>query len=334
MLYFQAYINQTKQSWITRNMGDKTKNKENKDPDYVFFDREKSHNSSFYNKTPGVCTSTKMELEKILRTTEFPTSNLSYSNKSVSASTPKLTSDSYWQDPFFLLREEGEKGNVGGGIAADSWRGVEENQRYRGKSSGERTGNRGGISEMNAGPNRWEGYTDNSGIEDTGRRDSDGDRRSNVVENMGSAEEDNTGHRDGDREVNIVELMDADDNTSLAAARVGNADFIEGCSKRKRKGKGGNNRGNKKKPGNLSRYSQREIDREIERNSKKSNEKIQIDSLKQILGDPWDAVCFDDKKQFALHFYYTNLQVNNCWCCVDFDLIGGGGRRFLTIIFQ
>jgi len=32
----------------------------------------------------------------------------------------------------------------------------------------------------------------------------------------------------------------------------------------------------------------------------------------KILGNPWDGVSLDEKKQFALHFYYTHLQVVGC----------------------
>ena len=73
-----------------------------------------------------------------------------------------------------------------------------------------------------------------------------------------------------------------------------------GKDKRKRK---------KQKSGNLSRYSIRETEREKQRNSKKESENNRIDGLKQTLGDPWDTLAFDDKKRFALHFYYSNLQV-------------------------
>ena len=308
-----------------RNMGDKIKDKENKDPEYVFFDRDKSHNTSFYKKTPGVCTNTKMELQKIPRTTECPPSIIMGGKHSVKASTSKMTSGNYWQDPSILLGEEENNGNGGEEISGNSWVGVERNQEYMGSSGEMQTGHRGGSRE------RSPGHRGGSRERNPGHRERDG-----RVGNMGSAGEFETGHKERDREFNIVELMDTENSTDLAVTEQGNVDLTERGSKshRKRKGKGGNNRGNKKKLGNLSRYSQREIDREIERNAKKTNEQIQIKSMKQILGDPWDAVCFDDKKQFALHFYYTNLQVNNCWCCVDFDLIGGGGRRFLTIIFQ
>ena len=44
--------------------------KENLDPEYLFYERDKSHNSSFYKQTPGVCTNTREELASILKTTE------------------------------------------------------------------------------------------------------------------------------------------------------------------------------------------------------------------------------------------------------------------------
>ena len=43
--------------------------KKKKDPDYEYYKWEKSHNSKFYKKTRGVLTSTKEELQRILRTT-------------------------------------------------------------------------------------------------------------------------------------------------------------------------------------------------------------------------------------------------------------------------
>ena len=43
--------------------------KKKKDPDYEYYKWEKSHNSKFYKKTPGVLTTTKEELQCILRTT-------------------------------------------------------------------------------------------------------------------------------------------------------------------------------------------------------------------------------------------------------------------------
>ena len=39
------------------------------DPDFKYYNWEKSHNSKFYKKTPGVCTTVKDELQAIFRTT-------------------------------------------------------------------------------------------------------------------------------------------------------------------------------------------------------------------------------------------------------------------------
>ena len=84
---------------------------------------------------------------------------------------------------------------------------------------------------------------------------------------------------------------------------------LAGCTKgqtRKRKKRGFKAQ---KKLGNLSKYSKREVEREIARNAKKFNDKIQIENLKTSLGNPWDGVSLQEKKHFALHFYYTHLQV-------------------------
>ena len=43
--------------------------KKKRDPDYEYYKWEKSHNSKFYKKTRGVLTTTKEELQSILRTT-------------------------------------------------------------------------------------------------------------------------------------------------------------------------------------------------------------------------------------------------------------------------
>jgi hypothetical protein len=59
--------------------------KENIDPDYVYYDRNKSHNSYYYNQTPGVCTNTKMELKSILRTTDANTTNDNTTNNNITA---------------------------------------------------------------------------------------------------------------------------------------------------------------------------------------------------------------------------------------------------------
>ena len=55
---------------------------------------------------------------------------------------------------------------------------------------------------------------------------------------------------------------------------------------KKRKRKRNKNRGNKKKAGNLNRFSDRELQREIERNNKQLNEKVRVENLKQTLGNP------------------------------------------------
>ena len=57
--------------------------KENVDPDYLFYERDKSHNSSFYKKTPGVCTNTREELQAILRNTDSVSTQEVYSGDNV-----------------------------------------------------------------------------------------------------------------------------------------------------------------------------------------------------------------------------------------------------------
>ena len=64
--------------------------KRDKDPDFVYFDRAKSHNTAFYGITQGVCTNTRMELQKIERTTKKSSSS----------------NNLYWSDPRDILRGE------------------------------------------------------------------------------------------------------------------------------------------------------------------------------------------------------------------------------------
>ena len=105
----------------------------------------------------------------------------------------------------------------------------------------------------------------------------------------------------------VVEMIATEDIEGQEADKTGE----------KGKGKGGkrSKRGKRyklnKKAGNLSRYSEREMMRETERNAKKLSNKIQIESLKTVLGNPWHNISFQDKKGFALHFYYSHLQVNH-----------------------
>ena len=67
-----------------------------------------------------------------------------------------------------------------------------------------------------------------------------------------------------------------------------------------------------RKAGNLSKSSKRHLHRDITCNTKLINEKLQVGSLMKSLGNPWDSVSFNDKKQFALHFYYDVLQKTGC----------------------
>ena len=165
---------------------------QNSDPDYEFYSFEKSHNSAFYKQTPGVCTTTKGELQAILRTT---------------------------------------------------------------------------------GPGT-------------------GPTRTNNPENS---------EQESGDSLNMLEV-------SANFSERETLEMTSGCVKRKKR-KNKKKFRPRKKSGNLSRYSERELEREIARNTKKLNDKIQIEFLRKTLGDPWDSISFHDKKHFALHFYFMKLQV-------------------------
>jgi hypothetical protein len=171
---------------------------QNSDPDYEFYNFDKSHNSAFYKQTPGVCTTKKDELQAILRTTT--------------------------------------------------------------------TG---------PGP-------------------------SPLGTNLSQNKSNDSDHESGDS-LNVMDISDhfLDPETSEMTS--------ENVKKKKRKNK--KRFRHRKKSGNLSRYSKRELEREIARNTQKLNDKIQIEFLRKTLGDPWDSISFHDKKHFALHFYFTKLQV-------------------------
>ena len=205
-------------------------NKENydPDPDWNYYSREKSHNSSFYGKTPGVCTNTRMELQQILRTTNEMqgVKNVSIKNQ---------CTENYWGSPSKILF---------------------------------------------------------GGCESLGEQNHDKD---DGEPSTGAA---------GDREVED-EVEETMDFCSELPGREGLETGRVAGAKRRRKNR---KRKKSKKVGNLSRYSEREIQREIERNQKVLSEKVRIEHLKSILGNPWDEVSFDEKNKFALHFYYTHLQ--------------------------
>jgi hypothetical protein len=186
------------------------------DPDYSFFSRDKSHNISFYKQTPGVCTSSKQELNLLLRTTEHP-DTVSDHGKSEENLEPRQP-DPYWTAPSNILRQE-----------------ILENNLTR------------AVEPLDV-----------------------------VMQHVPD--------RHGDFELDEVKML-------------------------KRKNPKKKTKVGGKKAKNLSKYSQREQAREIARNSKKLSDKIQIENLKRILGNPWDGVCFDEKKKFGLHFYYSRLQV-------------------------
>ena len=108
----------------------------------------------------------------------------------------------------------------------------------------------------------------------------------------------------------VVQVGHDVDQPLLLGAGVGVAIEDGGEPVKTRRNGGKDNRKRRKqKSGNLSHYSIRETEREKQRNSKIESENNRIDGLKQTLGDPWDTLAFDDKKRFALHFYYIHLQV-------------------------
>ena len=95
-------------------------------------------------------------------------------------------------------------------------------------------------------------------------------------------------------------------NEELSVSERGDGLNVNVLKTKKRKSK--QNFKPRKKRGNLSRQSKREIIREISRNNKKLSEKIYVRSLVEKLGNPWDSVSIIEKKKFALHFYYQQLQ--------------------------
>ena len=207
------------------------------DPDYAFYDWNKSHNVAYYKQTPGVFTSTKLELQAMLRSKESPSPSPSPApTNQTPKSNTKSGSDFYWQNPGDILR--------GGG-------------------------------RMNINNNRVE-----------------------LPETLPEMT---------DTLPNMTEPV-PDVTEPLPDVTETRPNVTEGSGREKRKRKKRKYQTNTKL-GNLSKYSQREVEREISRNAKKFNEKNQIETLKSILGNPWDGVSFDEKKQFALHFYYTHVQV-------------------------
>ena len=189
--------------------------KKKKDPDYEYYKWEKSHNSKFYKKTRGVLTSTKEELQRILRTTP---------DTSEHTTVTKL--------PVEVLSSGRESSNT------------------------ERQG------QTECTNNNIIGY---------------GEQINFVLQNVEAPMEYPPGGK---------------------------------VKKRKRKKKFSEG----KKQNNFEKYSSREVEREIARNTKRFNEKIQVELLKSALGNPWDEVFFNEKKRFALHFYFSKLQVINLKC--------------------
>ena len=185
--------------------------KKKKDPDYEYYKWEKSHNSKFYKKTPGVLTTSKEELQLILRTTPDTTEH------------------------FYTTK-------------------LQEDQ--------------------------------------SGKADCQTDHEGRTL-----CSNNNFQNEGGDQSNIVFQNVEAPwDNTT-------------GKEVKKRKRKRKKKLFEKKKQSYLDKYSSREIERDIARNTKKFNEKIQVELLKTALGNPWDEVSFNEKKRFALHFYYRKLQV-------------------------
>ena len=72
------------------------------DSEFVFYNRDKSHNTSFYKKTPGVCTGSKQALESIFRTTG-QTLPLPHLDGDGGGHPPDK--DRYWTEPGDLLKD-------------------------------------------------------------------------------------------------------------------------------------------------------------------------------------------------------------------------------------
>ena len=209
--------------------------KENIDPDYVLFDRNKSHNTAFYKNIPGVFTSEKEELSNLLKKSKrnSDASETKFSTISQETSS-KGDSFDYWNHSLSSLLKESERDVV-----------MEEE-----------------ISEIN-----------NIGASF--------ELRADVPENP---------------EIEDLSYQNKKPNESMDV------------NKRK-KSKKGTNVGYKKKKGNQSKKSVREKERDITQNLNLLNEKDKIRNLKEVLGNPWDSLTLEDKKKFALHFYYSHREV-------------------------
>ena len=77
-----------------------------KDSEYQFFNRDKSHNSAYYKQITGVSSNTREELQNILKTTNLPLSSVQNSPSSCKPFPNLLSipsSASYWEDPAELM---------------------------------------------------------------------------------------------------------------------------------------------------------------------------------------------------------------------------------------
>ena len=199
------------------------------DPDFEYYNWDKkSHNSKFYKKTPGVCTTVKDELQAILRTT---------------ANGPGHSVTKLPEDPRGDCRSKSK-------LQSDC---------------------------MN-----------NNRIDDEmiNRNKGDGDMKNQ---------------------------MEVDNVSSNVFNGEAPQDILSNSTEKKRKRKRRFSEKKKlRKQRNMSKYCAREVQRDIARNTQRFNEKVQTEFLKSALGNPWDDVSFDEKKRFALHFYYCRLQEVGC----------------------
>ena len=311
--------------------------KENKDPDWVFYSRDKSHESSFYGKTPGVCTNTKMELEQIL--TNTASRNIPHEDN---------VTENYWANPSQVLsagdRERDQLSTVRlerdqistVRLEGDQISTVGLDRVQLSTGSLERGQLSAGVRERDQlSTGRWGSYqlsTVSHGRDQlsTGRLERDQlstgrpERDQLLTVRQGSdqlsterLQKDQkllTAHKnyemmeEGEAGGEIVHGAQVELAVGLSLSGEGGILSGMGC-KIKKKRRRNKLRGNKKKAGNLSRYSDREIQRQIDRNNKQFSEKVRVEVLKETLGNPWDGITFDEKKHFALHFYYNHLQV-------------------------
>ena len=221
----------------------------------MYFDRAKSHNNAFYRKTEGVCTNNRMELEKIKRTTEV---HPSAKNKFLPPSISKNPSSNhqYWGNPSNILRGE-DFGMEDGGISGNLDR--SENtffvQKRRGWNVSLERGEEEGAQNQTVGTGRDDHEL--MVVESRGDRELSKNLNMEVSQNQEEIRREDIRvfgpSGEGNKSVTGEELEER-----TVSSKRGN--------KRKKKFRGA------KKKGNLSRYSQREIERQSERNTNQLSE--------------------------------------------------------------